>query len=529
MGWWDRLVGRERFSASWRSDDPAFAAWWLGSTADEETVNVQTVLGLSAVLRSVQVISTTIAGLPLRSLERQGDEKVRIPTEFDDPWPGMDGLTPFSWTETVLIHLLLWREAFLWHEPRADGTPGIAYRPVNPDSFEVKWENGKRVFEYTDSNGALTTVDSTQITYIPGPSLDGLKGHPLLWAARSIFSAAISGDKAAQSTLKRGIRIGGLLTPGDNEDDFEPAEVDATLESLRSKIVGREHAGDLAFLNRKVKLQAWNNTSNVDSQWIETKQAVLGDIERIFGVPPHLLADTEKQTSWGTGVQEQNRGFQQYTLMGWSTRIEQVLSRRLPRDQFVEFDYKGLLQGTPAQEIELLISQVEAGLLTHEEARKVMNLPPVDWSQIPSKDDAETLITLVNGGLMTHDEARAVMGMSPIEWSTDLSDTEKADLIEQVKAGIVTHDEARSFMGLPAMEWSEDLSSDKVEQVAELVKAGFDPAAVNKTLGLPAIKHTGLPPITVQKLADAQGAKPMAPADTAPVEPVAASTNGRHP
>lgn len=379
MGWWDRLLGREQFS-QWSASDPAFAAWWLGVQPDEETVNQYTVLGLSAVLRSVQIISTTIAGLPLRSYERQGEERVRIPTEFDDPWPGIDGLTPFSWTETILIHLLLWRKAFLWHEPRADG-PGIAYRPIHPDYFsKVYRENGSVRFEYVE-NGETKSVGSETVTFIPGPSIDGTDGHPLLWYSRAIFSAALSGDKAAQSTLKRGIRIGGLLTPGDNEDDLDPAEVDATLESLRSKIVGREHAGDIAFLNKRIKLQPWAQTTNVDSEWNETKQAVLGDIERLFGVPPHLLADTEKQTSWGTGVQEQNRGFQQYTLMGWSSRIEQVLSRRLPADQFVEFDYKGLLQGTPAQEIELLIEQVEAGIITADEARKVMNLPPLTPAQ----------------------------------------------------------------------------------------------------------------------------------------------------
>jgi hypothetical protein len=85
-----------------------------------------------------------------------------------------------------------------------------AYRPVNPDAFEpVKRVNGKRQFTYTDADGAKQTVGSEAVTYIPGPSLDGTSGHPLLYAARAIFSAALSGDKAAQSTLARGIRIAG--------------------------------------------------------------------------------------------------------------------------------------------------------------------------------------------------------------------------------------------------------------------------------------------------------------------------------
>ena len=370
---------REQFSQTWSAADPAFAAWWLGTDADGESVTPYTVLGLSAVLRSVSVISTTIAGLPLRTHERQGDDRLRVPSVFDDPYPGIEGMTPFAWTETVLIHLLLWRHAFLWHEAiDGDGNP-TAYRPIIPDAFDkVEKLGGRYRFTYTE-NGEKKTVGSEQITYIPGPSLDGVTGHPLLSAARAIFSGALSGDKAAATTLRRGIRLAGLLVPAEGED-VDPDEGAAILEQLRSKVVGREHAGDLALINRRMELKPWT-PSNIDMQWMEARQMALGEVGRIFGMPAHLLNDTEKQTSWGTGVAEQNLGLARYTLRGWSDRIEQTLSRRLAPGQFCEYDYKGLLQGTPADEVGLLIAQVKAGLLTPNEARKIMNLPPLPAAQ----------------------------------------------------------------------------------------------------------------------------------------------------
>lgn len=376
MGWLDRLLGRESFD-QWSVADKAFAEWWLGAeSAVSESVTPQTVLGLSAVLRSVSVISTTIAGLPLRTYERDGDERVRVPSVFDDPYPGIEGMTRFAWVETVLTHLLLWREAFLWHEDRnPDGTVS-SYRPILPDAFTVTRENGRRRFEYTDdTTKEKRTVGSEQITYIAGPSLDGVRGHPLLRGAQAVFSAAISGDKTAQTVLRRGIRLAGLITPSDDQETIDETEGKAILESLRAKAVGRENAGDVVLINKRVKLQPWT-PNNIESQWHETRGDVLGEIGRLFGIPPHLLNDIEKQTSWGTGVAEQNLGLSRYTLMGWSTRIEQVLTQRLPKGQFVEFDYKGLLQGTPAEEIKLLIEQVDAGLLDIDEARKIMNLPP---------------------------------------------------------------------------------------------------------------------------------------------------------
>ena len=201
-----------------------------------------------------------------------------------------------------------------------------------------------------------------------------------------IFSAAISGDKTAQTVLRRGIRLAGLVTPADDQEEFDETEGKAILEQRRANVVGRENAGDVALINRRLKLQGWS-PNNVESQWHETRGDMLGEVGRLFGMPAHLLNDTEKQTSWGTGVAEQNLGLARYTLKGWSTRIEQTLSRQLPGtrgadgERFCEYDYKGLLQGTPAQEIELLIAQVDAGILTDDEARKILNLPPLTAAQ----------------------------------------------------------------------------------------------------------------------------------------------------
>lgn len=412
MGVLDRLLGREKFSQSWSISDPAFASWWFGTDPDtQETVTPYTVIGLSAVIRAIQII-TVIATLPFRSYERQGEDRVRIPSDFDDPYPGPDGLTPFSWSETVLIHLLLWRKAFLWHEPRTDGGT-IAYRPIIPDAFKVKRVNGRRVFEYRDpaNTSEIQEVGSEQVTFIPGPSLDGVDGHPLLYAARAVYSAAISGDKTAQRMMRRGIRIGGIATPADGEDDWTPAEGEAILESIKATAQGSDNAGAIIALNRKTKLQGWT-ANNIESQFDETRSRVLMEIEQLFGVPPHLMADTEKQTSWGTGVAEQNLSLARFTLMGWSSRIEQVCSRRLPRgpiEQFTEYDYKGLLQGTPAQEIELLIKQVEAGLLTKDEARQIMNRPPLGAEAVGSVDEAASVIAKVANGVpsvLSAEEAR---------------------------------------------------------------------------------------------------------------------------
>ena len=374
----------ERFN-TWSAAEAAFAAWLRGDEDENgEVVSAYTVMGLSAVLRAVLLISGTIAGLPLKTYERVGEnDRTRVPNSvFDDPYPGIDNLTPFAWVETVLIHLLLWRRAFLWHEARDARTGEItSYRPIVPDLIsKVELVNGRKRFTYRDEAGQEQTVGSEMITHIPGPSMDGVDGHPMLRYAQAIFSGAISGDKAAALTLRRGIRLAGLVTPEEDEE-FNDTEGEAILKQLQDRVVGREHSGDIALINKRLKLQPWIPT-NIDLQWAETRQAVLGEVGRLFGIPPHLLNDIEKQTSWGTGVSEQNAGLARFTLMGWSSRIEQVLSQRLPRDQFVEFDYRGLLQGTPKEAFDLVNAELEAGMIDLPYACRLLNLPAPSPEQI---------------------------------------------------------------------------------------------------------------------------------------------------
>ena len=78
-----------------------------------------------------------------------------------------------------------------------------------------------------------------------------------------------------------------------------------------------------------------------DAQFIESRSFQVEEVSRIYGVPPHLLGQTEKQTSWGTGVAEQNLGLSRYTLMGYTSRIESALVAVLAPAEFAEFDYKG--------------------------------------------------------------------------------------------------------------------------------------------------------------------------------------------
>ena len=85
-----------------------------------------------------------------------------------------------------------------------------------------------------------------------------------------------------------------------------------------------------------------------DAQFLESRRFQIAEIARMFGVPSHMLMDTERSTSWGTGIEQQSIGFVVYTLRPWLTRVEQRVSRLVrPHAAYARYAVEGLLRVTP--------------------------------------------------------------------------------------------------------------------------------------------------------------------------------------
>lgn len=387
MGVLDTLLGRQSDPVEaydWSISDPALAevmAGWLGiNQTGLPAVSEYDAMGLTAFSRAVELIAGTIAGLPLKAYEESGETRRDVLSFLDQP-QGPYAISAYQWVEMVVIHLVVYREAFLLHVYNGAGIL-VGFWPVHPDAVaKVEWVGPRKRFMVTDGNGEQKAYDDTQMTQVMGPNAYGTRGVPLYRSHRRVFQTAIAGEQAAARSFT-GALIAGLVTTI-ADDDMDEGEAKVIKESLNAKLMGPDHASDIAFVNRELKFTPWT-MSNADAQFIESRQHEVEEFARMTGVPPHLLAAIEKQTSWGTGVAEQNIGLARYCLMSYTSRLEAALSPLLPDGQFAEFDYKGFLQGSPADEIKLLLEQVKGGLLTADEARAIMNRPPLPAQPAPA-------------------------------------------------------------------------------------------------------------------------------------------------
>jgi len=353
-------------------------------------VTESTVLGLSAVWRSVSLISGTLAMLPMPTLRETGDGmRQRLPSIFDSPGgpPAEHGPTPFEWRETVLLHLLLHGNAYLVHQ--YNGAGGLySLVAVHPACVSVvRWQPGGREerppggkwFDVRLDDGTTQRLTARTLLHVPALSSDGLVGMSPIAVARQSLGTTIAGDRAAGRTFGQGALIRGVLTP---EDDLEPDEAAEIRDEVNAEVVGWERAAAVKVINRRLKFSPWS-MSMADAQFLQSREFQIEEVARWYGIPPFMLGSVTKQTSWGTGIAEQQRGLSRTVLAPWATRIEQRCSRLLPAPRFVQFDFSGLERPNPEAEDAMLIARVEAGLMLPNEYRAYRGLPPLPGGDVP--------------------------------------------------------------------------------------------------------------------------------------------------
>jgi HK97 family phage portal protein len=368
--------------------DPQLAALFTpGGLVDLAGVVVgeTSAMGLSALYRALSLISGTLASLPLNSWRDTGDgQREKVASVFDNP-DSDEGQTKFEWVETAFLHQQLHGKAGAL-KVRTEAGSLVRLPLVHPLSFAViqptieEFRTGNLPaggvwFDVALNDGSQVRLDANNFWYAPAASLGGQVGISLLTYARQSLATSIAGDKAAAATFSSGALISGLASPADEGIDISD-DIPQIRQELNRNVLGHENAGTIALVNRRLTFTPWTMTAQ-QAQFLESRQFQIEEISRWTGVPPHLLMQTDKQTSWGTGVDEQNRGLSKFVLGHWAQRFEQRASRLLARPRWCEFDFAGLERPNFAVEIGLLIQQVQAGLLTVDEARAVRNLPPL--------------------------------------------------------------------------------------------------------------------------------------------------------
>lgn len=353
------------------------------------TVTPDSALGIVSVYACVRVIAESVASLPLRVYRRlpdggkeRADDHQLYRVLHDAPNPEM---TSFVWRETVLSHLLTWGNSY--NEIVLDNTGRLELWPLNPARVEVKWEAGRRQYDYLATSGRKR-LRTGSVFHIPGLSSNGLVGFSPITVHREALGLYQALENFGSSFMRNQARPGfALLHPG-NLSLGAQERLAVQVDGMR----GSANAGKTVVLEEGISLKEIGVPPE-DAQYIEARKFQREEVASMFRVPPHLIGDLSRSTN--NNIEHQSLEFVMHTLRPWLVRIEQEIKAQLmdgDEDFFPEFLVDGLLRGDALGRAQSLAVQLEHGVITENEWRAIENRNPweVDrrWTPIANHNAA---------------------------------------------------------------------------------------------------------------------------------------------
>ena len=348
-----------------------------------QAVTSETALRLSAVYACIRIISGGVANMPLHvmrklpngSREKADDTRLarilrRKPCKF---------MRAKQFRRMATAHVLL-KGNFFALKVRGPTTGHLLELiPMNPDRITVEMKaNMDVVYKYTrPTDGKIIEYTQAEIFHLYSITLNGFSGVSPITYARETIGAALSMEDHSATIYKNGARVSGVFSTDKRLGEEGRETIKAGLDEYRQS--GQKEGQDLV-LEDGLTYERMSLTPQ-DMQYIEAKKMTATDIFMLFGIPPHMASVVEKQTSYGSGVEEQNKGFVTWTLEDYLTMWEEAIDVDLIPDEsdlYALHERKSLLRGTAKDRGEFYTVMLQNRVMNPNEVREEEDMNPYD-------------------------------------------------------------------------------------------------------------------------------------------------------
>lgn len=360
------------------------------------SVTPEKALQIGAVYSCVRLLAETGSMLPV-GVYRQADggrahvdDHPIAPLIIDQPNPNMDSAEFFR---LLLAWQLLRGNAYAYVQRNRGGDP-VGLWPIAPTSVEPRLaESGRLVYAVTLAEDEFAPITESR-GLVPADNMlhyralgFGLEGLSPVGLARQSVGTAWAAQNYIGGFFDRDASPGGVVSVPDELSDQSYERLEQQWKDLHE---GFDRSHRLAILEAGAK---WEKVSlsPADAAFIDTHKLTRSDIAGIYGVPPHMIGDVEKSTSWGSGIEQQSLGYVLYALTPWLTRLERVTARLRRSGEtglYVRFNVDGLLRGDIQSRYSAYAQGRQWGWLSANDVRRAEDEDPID--------DGDTYLSPVN-------------------------------------------------------------------------------------------------------------------------------------
>ncbi|MDW9818182.1 phage portal protein [Sinorhizobium meliloti] len=353
-------------------------------TASGVSVTPDRAMRVAAVYACVRLRSGVVANMPLH-IKRRINERTREDASDDPLWKIFRRRpnrwqTPAQFKRMMQAHLLLRGNAYAMIVASRGSV--VELIPLHPDRVKCTQNDDLSLsYVYTRKDGRRVALKQNEVFHLVGLTLDGVNGVSVITYARETIGLSLSMESHGASVFKNGARASVVLRhPGKlGKEGLEFLR--ASLDDYRA---GGESEGKALILEEGMETADLSMTAE-DTQWIESRKFSRTDIAMFFGVPPHMIGDTEKSSSWGTGIEVQTQGFVTFSAEDDLTTWEETINRDLipdDSDLYAKFNRAALVRGDIKARWDAHVKALQWGVASPNEIRALEDMNPREGGDV---------------------------------------------------------------------------------------------------------------------------------------------------
>lgn len=354
-----------------------------GQTSAGVKVSPDSAMRATAVYACVRLLSGVGGFLPISLYKKTSSRRRTTAPEHrvhhvlhDYPNPEQ---TAYEYKRTVWIHLKLRGNHFSWIE-RAKGEI-VAVWPIHPDRVRVKRErNGPLYYDVQSSDGSHRNYPAEEILHIKNMSLDGTTGLSPILSAMQAVGLSLATEEYGAAFFSNSAHASGMFKPN-NDLVFDEEQRKQIRDSWNEVHQGPSKGSKIGVFPFDMDFQKISISPD-EAQFLETRRFQLAEVCRLYGVPSWMINDTERSTSWGSGIEQQGIGFVIYTLQSELVNIEQSMARALltPAEQeqyYFKHNVDALMRGDAKSRAIFYKMMREIGAFSIDDVRALEDRDPL--------------------------------------------------------------------------------------------------------------------------------------------------------
>jgi hypothetical protein len=342
-----------------------------------ERVNEESAMGVPAIASAISALSNTIASLPIMVFKKTDEGRVKADKDplyrIVHDVVNSDGLTSFQWRKWMVSRLETAGRSYSFIEKNKAGRVMNIW-PLDDRAMVVTVSQGRKVYTYTDTDGKEFVYAASEILdFIREPTADASKHRNPLHIHRNIIGEMIAAQRAASALFESGGVPAHILMIPEGSPESQQRNIQGVRKAMRDQKANKDPLLPLTSAN-DIKVLGIDPQKQ---QMLEIRNFQLGEVARIWGIPPSFIQDHSRSTF--SNVESLNLHYSQHTIMPRVAMIEAEMNSKLTsdrnRDTYIEFAMDGLERGDKKSQYEGFRVGINSGFLKPNEVRSWMNLP----------------------------------------------------------------------------------------------------------------------------------------------------------